>query len=74
MFHLYLSGVAELADVAQATEGLVEVVGGEDEGQAVVVAAVFVGEADHLGVFLLQLAEVGVERLDAALALADFFV
>ena len=37
-------------------------------------ASVFVGEDNHLGVFLLQLAEVGIQGLDVVLALVDFFV
>ena len=74
LVHLGLSRVAELADVTQSTESLVEVLGGEDEAQSVVMAAVFVGEDNHLGVFFLQFAEVGIECLDVALALVDFLV
>ena len=63
-----------MADVAQPAEGLVEILRGEDEAQTVVMVAVFVGEDDHLGVFLLQLAEVGVEALDVVLAYVDFLI
>ena len=74
MVHLHLAGVGELANVAQSAEGLVEILRGEDEAQTVVVVAVFVSEDNHLGVFLLQLAEVGVEALDVVLAYVDFFI
>ena len=37
-------------------------------------APVLVGEDDHLGVFLSQLAEVGIQGFDVVLALVDFFV
>ena len=74
MVHLHLAGIGELADVAQSAEGLVEILRGEDEAQTVVMITVFVGKDDHLGVFLLQLAEVGVEALDVVLAYIDFLI
>ena len=58
LVHLGFSGLAKLADVAQTSEGLVEVLGSEDEPQSVVMATVFVGKDNHLGVFLLQFAEI----------------
>ena len=36
--------------------------------------AVFVGEDDHFAVFLLQFAQVGVQRLNAVLSFVDLFV
>ena len=74
LVHLHLAGVGELADIAQSAEGLVEILRGEDEAQTVVMIPVFVGEDDHLGVFLLQLAKIGVEALDVVLAYVDFLI
>ena len=37
-------------------------------------ATVFIGEGDHLGIFFLQLGEVGIECFDGALACLDFLI
>ena len=68
LIHLEFAGIVEFADITQSAEGLVEVFRGKDEPQSVVLAAVFVRKNNHFGVFLLQLAEVGVEGLDVALS------
>ena len=74
LFHLDFAGIVELPDVAQSGEGLVEVLGGKNKPQVIVMVAVFVGKRHHFRIFFAKVGQVCVQALDVFLSGVDFLV